>query len=57
MALPIAPTPVLKGKEAADFLAKVERDLKNPVGYVPTPRLAKAREIIKRNASKTKERA
>lgn len=46
MSLPIAPTPILEGKEADDFLRRVEEGLKNPVGPVPTPELERARELV-----------
>ena len=50
MALPIAPTPMLNRKESREFLKNVERDLKQPVGYVLTPRLSQAEELIKEKA-------
>ena len=42
MALPIAPTPVLKGKDADRFEAMIEEGLKHPTGPVPTPKLDEA---------------
>ena len=55
MATPIAPTPVLKGREAVEFQKRLESDLKRPVSLVGTPKIGKARELIKRYASKTKK--
>lgn len=43
MAMPIAPTPVLSGKDARDFLAKVEKDQDKPLHPKPTPKLDEAR--------------
>jgi len=52
MALPIAPTPKL-GKEASEkFIKRVNRDLKNPVGPVPTPKLNEAIRMIKTDATR-----
>jgi len=50
MALPIAPTPELKGKHAERFMAMVEEGLKHPTGPVPTPGIEKAIARIKNNA-------
>ena len=47
MALPIAATPVLKGKDAIDFLHRIESDLKKPSKYTPTPKLGQAKKLIK----------
>lgn len=47
MTLPITPTPILEGKEASDFLHKVENGLKNPSTYIPTPNLWKVEGVIK----------
>ena len=55
MAQPIAATPVLKGKEAAKFLAMVHADEKKPVSLTPTPNLPNTRELVaklKANGSK-----
>lgn len=52
MATPIAPTPVLKGREAVEFQKRLESDLKRPVSLVETPKIRKARELIKQYASK-----
>jgi hypothetical protein len=47
MALPITPTPILEGKEAVDFLYKIEKGLENPLTYIPTPNLWKVKGLIK----------
>lgn len=52
MALPIAATPILEGTEATRFLGQIQRDLKKPVDYRPTPKLGKARRLIKIYAAK-----
>ena len=52
MATRIAPTPMLNAKESRKFLKNVQRDLKSPVDYVPTPKLQKARELIEEYARK-----
>jgi hypothetical protein len=55
MALPIAATPVLEGKDASDFLRRIESDLKKPLKYTPTPKLGKARELVKKYVAKGKK--
>jgi len=55
MAMPIAPTPILKGQDAVDFYRKVEEDLKRPVTLSATPKIEKARELIRQYASKHKK--
>ncbi|NOX25697.1 MAG: hypothetical protein GXP59_06220 [Deltaproteobacteria bacterium] len=52
MALPIAATPVLKGREASDFLRQIEKDLQKPLTYTPTPKLGQAKKLIKKYAAK-----
>lgn len=52
MALPIAATPILEGKDATRFLGQIQSDLKKPANYKPTPRLGKARQLIKAYAAK-----
>ena len=42
MALPIAPTPALKGKDAERFMAMVEEGLKHPCGPIPASGLEEA---------------
>jgi hypothetical protein len=55
MATPIAPTPVLEGKEAAEFLKRLakEQDQKTPL--TPTPRLKQARAKILADAQPRKK--
>jgi len=55
MALPIAATPVLKGRDASDFLHKIESDLKKPLKYTPTPKLGQAKELVKKYVAKGKK--
>lgn len=55
MALPIAPTPILEGKEASDFLKKLEEGRKNKKPLVSTPKLNQVREMILANAEREKE--
>jgi len=43
LALPIASTPTLCGKDAERFVAMIEDGLKYPCGPVPTPKLEEAR--------------
>ncbi|MEW5772473.1 MAG: hypothetical protein AB1916_03015 [Thermodesulfobacteriota bacterium] len=45
MAMPIAPTPVLSGKDAQDFLAKVKNDQAKPLYAKPTPKIEEARRM------------
>jgi hypothetical protein len=54
MARPIAPTPVLTGKEAARFLTSIRESANKTVTYAPTPKLAKAYEIVKKDADNKK---
>lgn len=49
MARPIAATPILKGEEAANFIAKIHENAKNKIGVTPTPNLYKAQELIKKH--------
>ena len=55
MALPIAATPVLKGREAADFLRRIEHDLQKPLTYTPTPKLGQAKDLVKKYVAKRKK--
>ncbi len=55
MALPVAATPILKGKDASDFLHRIERDLQKPLKYTPTPKLKHAKELVKKYAAKGKK--
>ncbi len=53
MALPIAPTPILRGKDAQRFVLTVANDLKRPASYVPTPKLAEAERLVREYATKS----
>jgi hypothetical protein len=52
MALPIGATPVLTGKEAADFIVKLHKDAQKPVNLTPTPKLEQACELIRKHAGR-----
>ena len=54
MARPIAPTPKLDAKASRDFLERVQRDLKNKVGPVPTPKVDKAIKLVMADATDRK---
>jgi hypothetical protein len=45
MALPIAPTPVLRGKEANRFLAEVKKNEKIPAKMSPAPNFQEIKKI------------
>jgi hypothetical protein len=47
MALPIAPTPILWGREAKKFEQRLADDLNNPTTLKPTPKLEEARRIVR----------
>ncbi len=47
MAMPIQPTPILRGDDAIQFFKMVERDLKTPAKYVKTPKIENARKLVK----------
>ncbi len=49
MAQPIGVTPVLTGKEATKFIIMIHEEVQKPVGLTPTPKLAKAQELIKKH--------
>ena len=55
MALPVAATPILKGKEASNFLRKIESDLKKPLKFIPTPKLDQAKKLVKQYVAKRKK--
>jgi len=55
MALPIAATPALKGRDASAFLRRIESDLKKPLTYIPTPKLGQAKELVKKYVAKGKK--
>lgn len=50
MALPIGATPVLEGEEATKLIALIHKESKMPARLTPTPKLAKAHELIKEYA-------
>ena len=55
MARPIAPTPKLDAKQTRKFLAKVDEGLKNPMGPVPTPKVAEAIKKVMADARGTEK--
>lgn len=50
MARPIAPTPKLDTRSSEEFLNRVERDLRTPAPYTPTPKVDKIIKVIMCNA-------
>ena len=52
MALQVAPTPVLKGKDVERFDKLVKEGLKKRTKLVPTPKLDEARRKIREYARK-----
>ncbi len=52
MAQPIGVTPVLTGKEATRFIAKIRAEERKSVGPTPTPKLAKVQELIKEHGER-----
>ena len=55
MATPITPTPVLEGKEAADFLRMLLRDQDVKIPLKKLPRIEEARKQIRENAIKNEK--
>jgi len=55
MALPIAPTPILEGREASNFLKKLKEEFKHKKPLVSTPKLNQVREMILANAEQGKK--
>ena len=55
MALPIAPTPILRGKEAEEFDARVKEDLERPTYAVATPKLENAKILVREYAERSKK--
>lgn len=51
MALPIKPTPILRGREATQFQKKVKEKLGKPVKRAPRPNMEKAKRIAFGNES------
>ena len=56
MALPIRPTPILKGREAIKFDERIKKDLQRPTRLVPTPKLEEARKLVIEYAITNKKR-
>jgi hypothetical protein len=52
MALKIQPTPILQGEEAKNFEERILKDLKRPSRLVDTPKIEKARMLVKEYAAK-----
>ena len=55
MAMPVTPTPMLKGREANKFFKVVCKGLENPASFTPTPNLDQARKIVKNDAAAGKK--
>ena len=55
MSIPIAPTPILEGKEGADFLEKLRKECNDKKPLVPTPKLNLVREMILADAEQEKK--
>lgn len=55
MALPIAATPVLRGRAARKFEKKLQQDLKRPSKLTTTPKLEQARNAVKAYAAAQKK--
>lgn len=55
MAMRIAPTPVLEGEEAADFLKRVAKERTDKKSLTPTPKLQGARTKLMANARSGKK--
>lgn len=52
MSIPIAPTPVLEGKNARRFDRIIKQGLKNPVEFVPTPEIDEVKKKIAKQCAK-----
>jgi glutamate formiminotransferase len=55
MALPIQPTPILKGKIAKEFEKRIQHDLQIPAYLKPTPKIEEARKAVKQYAVKAQK--
>lgn len=55
MALPISPTPVLRGRDAKRFDEKIIVDLKTKMPLIATPKLEEARKLAIEYANKGKK--
>jgi hypothetical protein len=51
MAMPVTPTPILKGKDAAKFVENLNKYATQRVSLIPTPKLARLAVIVKKNAT------
>ncbi len=56
MALPVAATPVLDAEDAKAFFAKVDSDLRKPVGRVPTPKLKSVDDLIEKYVGQRRQK-
>ena len=52
MAKPIGATPVLSGKDATQFIARMQQEANNKVGLMPTPKLKNVNELIRQYGNK-----
>jgi hypothetical protein len=55
MAMPIAPTPILEGREASDFLTRLMTEENDKKPMVPTPKLKEVKEKILADAERRKK--
>jgi hypothetical protein len=55
MAIPIAPTPILEGREASDFLDRLMTEESDKKSLVPTPKLKTVKEKILAEAQRRKK--
>jgi|UPI0004BC84A1 hypothetical protein len=55
MAIAIAPTPILREKDAHDFIKKVESGLKKPAKLISTPKIENARKMVMNYVSRIKK--
>ncbi len=56
MARPIGVTPVLTGNDARRFLSRIQAEEQKRVGPTPTPKLAKAEELIREHGEQKSKR-
>lgn len=55
MAMPITQTPKLSVKESEKFMKKISKDINKPAILIPTPKLVKAKKVLKAYALKEKK--
>jgi hypothetical protein len=55
MALPITPTPVLRGKDAREFDRRIKEGLNKPTNLIATPNLEGARKLAIEYANRYKK--